>query len=85
VLTERDEVSLSVSEMDQGSWVIFELPGFTRGASGTKQGSLDTLRNAGETSWFRDADAVWVKLVVAEPLLTPIRSSNMQATITVSQ
>ncbi|NBS26665.1 MAG: transmembrane domain-containing protein [Gammaproteobacteria bacterium] len=85
VLTDRESVSLSLSEMDQGSWIMFELPGFTRGASGTEQGSLDALRNAEETSWFRDADAVWVKLVVAEPLLTPIRSSNMQATITVSR
>ena len=34
VKTERPEVSLSVSEMDQGSWVIFELPGFTNAASG---------------------------------------------------
>ncbi len=85
VLTDRESVSLSLSEMDQGSWIMFELPGFTRGASGTEQGSLDALRNAEETSWFRGADAVWVKLVVAEPLLTPIRSSNMQATITVSR
>jgi len=85
VLTDRESVSLSLSELDQGSWIMFELPGFTRGASGTEQGSLDALRNAEETSWFRGADAVWVKLVVAEPLLTPIRSSNMQATITVSR
>jgi cell migration-inducing and hyaluronan-binding protein len=56
VKTERPAVTLSLSEMDQGSWVIFELPGFTQAASGTEQGSLDALRQANETSYFRDGD-----------------------------
>jgi cell migration-inducing and hyaluronan-binding protein len=85
VLTERPEVSLSVSEMDQGSWVIFELPGFSKANSGTEQGSMDALRKANETSWFRDGDALWVKLVVSEPLIEPIRPSNTQASITLSR
>ncbi len=85
VLTERDEVSLSVSEMDQGSWIIFELPGFSNAASGIEQGSMDALRQANETSWFRGADALWVKLVVSEPLIMPIRPSNTQASITLSR
>jgi cell migration-inducing and hyaluronan-binding protein len=85
VLTERPEVSLSVSEMDQGSWVIFELPGFTNAASGTELDSMDALRKANETSWFRDGDALWVKLVVSEPLIMPIRPSNTQASITLSR
>src|SRR6187431_22110 len=50
VKTERPEVSLSLAEMDQGSWVIFELPGFARAASGTELGSLDALRQANDTS-----------------------------------
>ena len=50
--------------MDKGSWVIFELPGFANAASGTKQDSMDALRKASETSYFRDKDALWVKLVV---------------------
>ena len=85
VLTERDEVSLSVSEMDQGSWIIFEVPGFASATSGTQQGSINALRQANETSWYRGEDALWVKLVVAEPLLTPIKSSNTQASITLSR
>jgi cell migration-inducing and hyaluronan-binding protein len=85
VKTERPEVSLSMSEMDQGSWVIFELPGFTNAASGTEQGSMDALRNASETSYFRGGDALWVKLVVTEPLVMPIRPTNTQASITVSR
>jgi len=61
---------------------MFELPGFASAASGTQQGSMDALRKANETSWFRGEDALWVKLVVAEPLLKRIRPSNTQASIT---
>ena len=85
VRTERREVSLSMSEMDLGSWVIFELPGFTNAASGTEQGSLDALRKANETSYFKGADALWVKLVVAKPPVMPIRPTNIQAGIAVSK
>jgi len=63
VATERPNVSLSVTELDKGSWVIFQLPGFTTAASGTPQASLDALRTASETSYFKDKDALWVKLV----------------------
>jgi cell migration-inducing and hyaluronan-binding protein len=63
VTTERPTLPLALNEMDQGSWVIFELPGFATAASGTEQSSLDALRAASETSYFRDRDALWVKLV----------------------
>ncbi|HEY6817099.1 MAG TPA: G8 domain-containing protein [Croceibacterium sp.] len=85
VKTERPAVTLSVSEMDQGSWVIFALPGFASAASGTEQGSMDALRRANETSWFRGADALWVKLVVAEPPVMPIRPLDIQASVLVSR
>ena len=61
--TERPSVSLSLTELDNGSWVIFELPGFTTAASGTPQNSLDALRKASDTSYFKDKDALWVKVV----------------------
>ena len=61
--TERPTVSLTLTEMDAGSWVIFELPGFTTAASGTQQSSLDALRKASDTSYFKDKDALWVKVV----------------------
>ena len=61
--TERPSVSLTLTEMDSGSWVIFEMPGFTTAASGTPQGSLDALRKASDTSYFKDKDALWVKVV----------------------
>ncbi|MBN2128926.1 MAG: hypothetical protein JW741_05490, partial [Sedimentisphaerales bacterium] len=85
VTTERPVVTLSVSEMDQGSWVIFELPGFTKAASGTAQSSIDALRRASETSYFRDGDDLWVKLVVTEPPVMPIRPLDIQASIAVSR
>jgi len=63
VTTERQSVSLTLTEMDSGSWVIFELPGFTTAASGARQDSLDALRKATDTSYFKDKDALWVKVV----------------------
>ncbi len=85
VKTERPEVSLSLSEMNKDSWVLFELPGFSNAASGTKQDSMDALRKATETSYFRDKDGLWVKLVVPQDPALPIRPTVMQATITVSR
>jgi len=63
VTAEGDSVNLRVMELDPGSWVMFELPGFTTAAAGTEQNSLDALRNASETSYFKADDALWVKLV----------------------
>jgi cell migration-inducing and hyaluronan-binding protein len=63
VTTERPSLPLTLTEMDAGSWVIFELPGFTTAASGAPQSSLDALRKAGDTSYFKDKDALWVKVV----------------------
>ena len=63
VTTERPSVTLTLTEMDAGSWVIFELPGFTTAASGTEQSSLDALRKASDTSYFKGKDALWVKVV----------------------
>jgi cell migration-inducing and hyaluronan-binding protein len=90
VKTERPEVNLSVREMDQGSWVVFELPGFSNAASGKQQGSLDALRKATETSYFKDKGALWVKLFVADeafqgPVVEPVGRLVAQTTITVSR
>ena len=63
VTTERSTLPLRLTEMDKGSWVIFELPGFTTAASGTEQTSLDALRKASDTSYYKGKDALWVKLV----------------------
>lgn len=63
VTTERPNVNLRVSELDKGSWVIFQLPGFNKAEGGAQQSSLDALRKAGETSYFKDQDSLWVKVV----------------------
>jgi len=85
VKTERPQVTLSLAEMDQGSWVIFALPGFANAASGKEQDSLDALRKANETSYFRGRDALWVKLVVTKPPLPIVRPTDLQASIAVSR
>ena len=64
VKTERPEVAISLSEMAKDSWVLFELPGFATATSGKQQDSIDALRKATETSYFKGPDAVWVKLVI---------------------
>jgi hypothetical protein len=64
VKTERPEVAISLTEMAKDSWVVFELPGFTNATSGKQQDSIDALRKATETSYFKGPDAVWVKLVI---------------------
>jgi hypothetical protein len=45
------------------SSVIFDLPGFTTAASGAQQNSLDALRKASATSYYKDKDSLWVKVV----------------------
>ena len=61
--TERPSLPLNLTELDRGSWIIFQLPGFTTAASGAPQDSLDALRKASDTSYFKDEDALWVKVV----------------------
>ena len=69
VTTERPSLSLSVTELDAGSWVMFELPGFTTAASGTEQDSLDALRKANTTSYYKGNGSLWVKLVSTGDIL----------------
>ena len=85
VKTERDEVTLSLAEMDEGSWVMFELSGFTNAASGKQMGSMDALRQANETAFFKDGHNMWVKLVAEAPVMEVIRPTDLQASITVSR
>ena len=63
VTTERPSVPLNLTEMDRGSWVIFELPGFSTAASGAPQDSLEALRKASATSYYKGQSSLWVKLV----------------------
>ncbi len=63
VTTARPSLALNVKELDSGSWVIFELPGFTGATSGTEQSSLEALRKASATSYYKGNGSLWVKLV----------------------
>jgi cell migration-inducing and hyaluronan-binding protein len=65
--------------MDAGSYVIFQLPGFTTAASGTETTSLDALRKATATSYFKDKDALWVKLVSPGPAAAGGRGGGFAA------
>ena len=63
VTTERPSLNINVKELDAGSWVMFELPGFATANSGTAVDSLDALRKAGDTSYYKGPNSLWVKLV----------------------
>jgi len=63
VSTLRPSVALRLSELDSGSWVIFQLPGFATAASGSPQDSLDALRKASATAYYKGKDSLWVKVV----------------------
>jgi cell migration-inducing and hyaluronan-binding protein len=65
VETARKSLALTLAEMETGSWVVFELPGFTTAPAGTQQASLQALRAANETAYFKDDETLWVKLVAA--------------------
>ena len=75
--TERPSVSLNLTELDRGSWVIFQLPGFTTAASGAPQDSLDALRKASATSYYKSKDSLWVK-VVSDGDTGPITGATVQ-------
>src|SRR5262249_13366761 len=63
VTTERPSMPLTLTELDRGSWGIFELPGFTTAASGAPQDSLDALRKASATSYYKGKDSLGVRVV----------------------
>jgi len=85
VKTERPELSLSLSEMELNSWIVFELPGFAKADAAKPQDSLDALRKASETSYFKDKDSLWVKVVVATPPAVPAMPLQQQASVRVSR
>ncbi len=61
--TERTSLDLHLIELEKGEWIIVEIPGFANAASGTPVNSLDALRVATDTSYYKASDALWVKLV----------------------
>ena len=61
--SEAPTLNVQVSEMDPGSWMIVELPGYTSAATGEAKTSLDALRSATSNSYFKGEGALWVKVV----------------------
>jgi hypothetical protein len=48
---------------------MFELPGFTTASVGTAVDSLEALRKAGTTSYYKGNGSLWVKLVSSGDVL----------------
>jgi hypothetical protein len=83
--SEAPSLSISVRELDNGSWVIFELPGYSSAATGTAQTSMDALRSAGSTSYYRGEGTLWVKLVSNGGGARPGRGGGVGSSIQVSR
>jgi hypothetical protein len=56
-------MELHAIELDEGNWVILEIPGFSEADAGKQVDSLAALRIASETSYYKAEDTLWVKLV----------------------
>jgi cell migration-inducing and hyaluronan-binding protein len=80
--TVRDSLPLRLSSMDAGSSVVLKLHGFTTTDKGVSQSSLAALREARETSYYKDGDTLWVKLFPATDNATGI---NPPPSITASK
>jgi cell migration-inducing and hyaluronan-binding protein len=90
VSTGKSNLALHLREMDKGSFAIFELPGFATSAQGTAVASLDALRSASTTSYFKDKSSLWVKLVVEDPtpdgpVVVEVGTLKAQASVNVSK
>ena len=90
VETAKKDLAVSLREMDQGSFVILQLPGFHSAAEGTAQTTLADLRSAKSTSYFKDGDTLWVKLMVDDatpkgPVVVRVGNLRAQSTIDVSR
>jgi cell migration-inducing and hyaluronan-binding protein len=69
VTTESPNLNINVKELDAGSWVMYELPGFTTASAGTERSSLDALRAASDTSYYKGNGSLWVKIVSSGDIL----------------
>jgi len=83
--SEAPSLNISLRELDNGSWVIFELPGYTTAATGTAQTSMDALRSASSTSYYKGDGSLWVKLVSSGSSPRPGRGGGTPDSIQVSR
>jgi len=82
--TVRESLPLRLSSMDEGSYVVLKLVGFTKADAGVEQKSLTALRAASEMSYFKDGDTLWVKLFQDDRPVTG-GPFNIPPTVTVSR
>ena len=88
--TSRSSLELALRLMDDASWVLFELPGFSTAAGGEQMNSLAALRDASTTAYYHDDNTLWVKLVVdgetpEGPVVEPVGSHRAQVHLAVSR
>jgi len=87
--TARDSLPLRLSAMDDSSWVVLKLPGFTAADAGAEQSSLAALRAASGISYYKDGDTLWLKLFptpVGPPAAgQPAGPFNIPPSVTVSR
>ena len=62
--------------------MLLKVHGFADADRGAAQTSLAALRAAGETSYYRDGDTLWIKLFAATDAA---RGFNVPPTLTVSK
>jgi cell migration-inducing and hyaluronan-binding protein len=82
---EAPSLNISVRELDKGSWVILELPGYSTAATGTAQTSMEALRSATRTSYYKEEGTLWVKLVSSGNSPRPGRGGGTPDSIQVSR
>ena len=80
--TARPTVPLRLSGMDDGSFVLVKLNGFATADAGVQQSSLAALRDAKEMSYYKEGDALWIKLF---PAKGPAVGLNPPPSITASK
>jgi cell migration-inducing and hyaluronan-binding protein len=83
--TTRESVPLRLSAMDDGSWVVLKMPGFTSADKGTEQASLEALRAASQMSYYKDGDTLWIKLFTDDSAPPDGSPFNIPPTVTVSR
>ena len=83
--SEAPSLNISVRELDRGSWVMVELPGYSTAATGTAETSMEALRSATSTSYFKNEGTLWVKLVSTGANPGPGRGGGPADSIQVSR
>jgi hypothetical protein len=63
VTTERSSVNINVKELDNGSWVIFELPDSHQRSLWYGAGQPGCAAQGHRTSYYKGNGSLWVKLV----------------------